>query len=140
MTQKIPALWARILVGFLGNFILLAVTAAVIGDPIVQPTFFPELASDNPNIFLILGGALLNSVLISILYPNLGIQVGEGWLMNSLRVAIPVGLLCYFATHLVQAGYMNVSAVGWLIEGLYDSTAPMAAVVAMTWLTNRQNQ
>lgn len=140
MTQNYPPLWARILVGFIGNFALLAITAAVFGDPLVQPRFFPELASDNPNIVLILGGALLNSILLALIYPSFNIDVSHGWFGNTARIAIPLGLAVYFATHMVQAGYINVSATGWLLEGLYDSTAPMAAIFAMAFLTYRRSR
>lgn len=138
-TIKMPALWARILVSFIANFILLAVTAAVIGEP-VQAAFFPEIASDNPNILFILGGALLMSTLLAILYPYFNIDVTQGWFSASWPVAVMLGLAIYFATHMVQAGYTVIPPLGWLLEGLYDSLAPMASLLAMAFLAGRVNR
>jgi len=138
-TQKIVSLPVRIIVSFLANMVLLGVVAAVFGDP-VQAKYFPELAAENPNMALLSSGALLSGILIAVVYPYLRIKVGKGWFGSALSVAVLLGLTIYFATHIVQAGYINVSVTGWLLEGLFDSTAPMASILALAWLTNRQNK
>jgi hypothetical protein len=89
---------------------------------------------------LLSAGALLSGTLIAIVYPYLRIEVGNGWFGSALRMAVLLGLTIYFATHMVQAGYINVSVVGWLLEGLFDSTAPMVSILTLAWLTNRKNK
>ncbi len=138
--QKYPSLPIRIVVSFLTNFIIMAIAAMTIGDTFVQPTYFPELASENPNMALLGGGALLMGMLIAILYPSFCIKADEKWFINAVKVAVPMGFLIFFATHMVQAGYIDVSPTGWLLEGLYDSIGPMVAIVVLAWLTKRKNQ
>ncbi len=136
--QKFPSLPVRIIVSFFAYFITLAIAAMALGDPFVQPTYFPELAAESPNMVLLVGGALLMGVLLAILYPYLRIEVDNNWFPNALRVAVPLGLII-FSTHMIQAGYINVSATGWLLEGLYDSPGPMVAIIIIAWLTKRRN-
>lgn len=137
--QKLPSLPMRVLASFIPNMVLLGAAAAIFGTP-VQSRYFPELAADNPNVILLLGGSLLMSLLLALLYPYLRIEVGKGWLDNALPIAILLGITIYFATHIVQAGYTTVSPTGWLLEGLYDSLAPFGSILGMAWLTNRQNR
>ncbi|MEM7028691.1 MAG: hypothetical protein AAF629_03780 [Chloroflexota bacterium] len=137
--QKMPSLLIRIIVGFLANFITIAVMAAIFGE-FVQSTYFPDLAAENPNMVFLFGGVFLMSLLIVLLYPYFLIEVGSGWFVNALQFAVLFGLTVYFATHMVQAGYIVVSPVGWLLEGLYDSLAPSVSIIVLAWLTRRQNK
>ena len=139
MNQKVPSLPIRILVSFIANFVLIVLVSMLFGEN-VQATFLGEIPAAEPNMALLGGGTLLMSILLALLYPSLKIQVGSGWFMNALPVAVLMGLSIYFCTHMVQAGYTTINSTGWLLEGLYDSLAPMASILAMAALTNRQNK
>ncbi|MEM7345479.1 MAG: hypothetical protein AAF485_14655 [Chloroflexota bacterium] len=139
-TRTMPALPLRMLVSFLAIPITLTIVALLFGEGYVQPTFFPELALTDTRMPLILAGSLLMGVLIAIIYPAFHIDVAHYWFRNSLSVAVPFGLLVFFATHIVQAGYMLFPTTGWLLEGLYDSLAPMVAIVALSWLDHRHSR
>ncbi len=82
---------------------------------------------------LLSSGALLSGILIAVVYPYLRIEVGDGWFGRALRVAVLLGLTIYFATHMVQAGYINVSATGWLLEGLFYLTVPRRWPRSLRW-------
>lgn len=127
----------RALASVLSIAITLILMAVVFGNR-VQPAFFPELEPQTESFGWLLGGMLLMGLLIAYLYPFFRIEVAKGWFVNALKVAVPFGLTIFFATHMVQAGYIQISATGWLLEGLYDSAAPMVAVVVLAWLSHRK--
>lgn len=126
----------RFLFAFFANFLVLGAVAAIFGD-LVQGQYFPELASAEPNFLLLTLGSLAGSLILALLFPRLGVSSESDWFSSSVKLALPIGLLVYFATHLVQTGYIQVSTTGWLLEGLYDSLAPMASIVAMAYNESR---
>ncbi|MEM7127604.1 MAG: hypothetical protein AAF702_14825 [Chloroflexota bacterium] len=138
-TQKMPSLPVRIVVSILALALPLIIAAVALGG-IVQPTYFPELTPETEAIGLLFGGMAVMGILIALFYPYLRIETGPDWFMNALPVAVLAGLIIFFATHMIQAGYIQISATGWLLEGLYDSVAPMVSIMALAWLTNRQNK
>lgn len=132
-----PVFLVRAVASVLSTTMSLILMAVVFGNR-VQPAFFPELEPQTESFGWLLSGMVLMGLLVAYLYPFLRIEVGEGWFTNALKVAVPFGLTVFFATHMVQAGYINISATGWLLEGLYDSVAPMVAVMVLTWLSHRK--
>ncbi|MFZ4816718.1 MAG: hypothetical protein ACOYL5_19435 [Phototrophicaceae bacterium] len=136
-----PALWLRFIVSFFALAITLIVFAMTLGS-IVQLTYFPEfLPGEGAESFGILfGGVAVMALGIALLYPRFAIQTGTGWFMDALRVGLLIGLTVFLSTHMIQAGYIKISPVGWLLEGLYDSTAPLVAVLVLAWMTQRKNK
>ena len=130
-------LFKNFLLAFLVGFTTIGAMSFVFGEA-VQSTFFPEFAAASPNFALLTGGVALTSFLIAILYPRLGISKDSDWLASALKVGLVVGLLSFFATHLTQAGYLNVSTTGWLLEGLYDSLAPFFSIVAIAFASRNR--
>lgn len=126
----------RFLFAFVANFLVLGAVAAIFGD-LVQGQYFPELASAEPNFLLLTLGSFVGSLILAMLFPKFRVSSESDWLSSSAKLAAPMGLLIYFSTHLVQTGYIQVSTTGWLLEGLYDSLAPMASVVAMAYNESR---
>jgi len=138
-SQNYPNFLVRAAASVLSTAIILILMAVLFGNR-VQPAYFPELEPQTESFGWLLGGMVLMGLFIAYLYPFLRIEVGEGWFTHALKVAVPFGLTIFFATHMVQAGYIQISATGWLLEGLYDSAAPMVAVVVLAWLSHRKHK
>ena len=137
VTQR--GLWTRIAAASVTTIVTLTIVGLAIGER-AQARYFPELALDETRAPFILGGALLIGSLIALLYPHLHVSVGEDWALSAAKVAVPLGLLMFVAMHMYQAGYMLFPTTGWVLEGVYDSVAPMAAVMTLAALTRRSNR
>lgn len=138
--SKSPSFLVRAIAAILGVIIGNVIMSILFGDSIVQPTYFPELASQNPNPGLLMGGMALMGILIAALFPSFRIETGAGWFGSTIKFALLFGLTVSFATNIFQAGFINVSAMGWMLEGLYDSTGPALAVIVLAWLTHRHDK
>ena len=138
MSQSYPNFLTRAVASILSLAIVLILMATIFGNT-VQAVYRPMIASGGAPL-LLFGGMLLMALAIAHLYPKFKIDVSQNWFLSAVQFAVPMSLSIFFFTHMIQVGYTTLSLAGWLLEGLYDSTGPMAAIITLAWLTHRENK
>lgn len=139
-TIQYPSLPVRFGVAFFAITVPLVIIAMTLGN-FVQNQFLADFLPppEDEGFAILFGGVAVMAACLAFIYPSLGIKTGDGWFMSALGVAVPLGVMIFLATHMVQAGYTTLPALGWALEGTYDSVAPMVGVIALAWMTNRRN-
>lgn len=118
----------RWFVAFVVMFVVNGAMAALVIGPLLEDRY-EDIVASSPNPLLLMAGYGL--IAISLVAMHHMMRIGTDPARTTIA-GLVAGLAIFLGTHVVQAGYTNIDAVGWVASGLLDSVGPFAAMWALT--------